>query len=118
MAEDSEGGGRRVRRASIRIPVVAVAQVSRGGARATLVLEDLSLGGLRVRGDIAPLGAAEGDTVTVRLNGRGEKPFDLVGDALVIRADRNALALEWRTDDPTLAEAVLSILDERKDQAE
>src|SRR5689334_7092970 len=96
----------RSRRASARFPVTAEAHITRGSARVSLLVEDLSLGGMRASGDARPLGAQIGHAVHVRVVGGGADPFDLVGDAKVVRVDGEGIAVEWTSADPQVAEQI------------
>lgn len=100
----------RSRRASARFPIAAEAHITRGRARAVLVVEDLSLGGMRAHGDATPLGAQPGHAVHVRITGGDGDPFDVVADARVVRVDGDGLAVEWTSTDPQVAEQIMMIL--------
>jgi hypothetical protein len=108
MSETSRSA--RSRRASARFPVVAEARITRGSARVALAVEDLSLGGMRARGDALALGAQVGHAVHVRIVGGGAEPFDLVGDAKVVRVDGEGIAVEWTSADPQVAEQIMILL--------
>ena len=92
------------------MPVAAEVQISRDAEVATLVVEDLSLGGLRARGDVAPMALVPGETVRLRLSGSGSDPFDIVSDARVVRIESDSVAFEWLLTNPQVAEQILIIL--------
>jgi hypothetical protein len=100
----------RSRRASARFAVAAEAHITRGSKRVSLIVEDLSLGGMRARGDATGLGAQVGQSVHTRITGGGPEPFDLVADARVVRVDGDGLAVEWTSTDPQVAEQIMMIL--------
>ena len=101
----------RSRRASARFSVAAEALITRGSARASLVVEDLSLGGMRAGGDPSGLGAQIGHAVHVRVTGgSGADAFDVVADARVVRVDVDGIAVEWTSTDPQVAESIMMIL--------
>jgi hypothetical protein len=100
----------RSRRASARFNIAAEAHITRGSARAVLVVEDLSLGGMRAAGDPSGLGAQVGQAVHVRITGAGAEPFDVVADARVVRVDGEGVAVEWTSTDPQVAEQIMMIL--------
>jgi hypothetical protein len=93
--------------------VIAQAHITRGSARVSLVVEDLSLGGMRAAGDARGLGAQPGNAVHVRVVGggaNGGEAFDLVGDAKVVRVDEEGVAVEWTSTDPQVAEQIMMLL--------
>jgi hypothetical protein len=90
--------------------VAAEAVITRGSQRVSLVVEDLSLGGMRARGDVTALAAVPGQSVHTRITGGGPEPFDLVADARVVRVDDDGLAVEWTSTDPQVAEQIMMVL--------
>jgi hypothetical protein len=90
--------------------VAAEAHITRGSKRVSLIVEDLSLGGMRPHREPTPLGAQIGQSVHARITGGGEEPFDLVADARVVRVDEEGLAVEWTSTDPQVAEQIMMIL--------
>ena len=110
----SNGATKRARRASARVVVAGAAQISRGHEIATLVVEDLSLGGMRARGSLRPMQLAPGETVRVRLSGTGSDRFDIVSDARVVRIEDGHVAFEWLLVDPQVAEQILILVATRR----
>lgn len=76
----------------------------------TFAVEDLSLGGMRARGDAAQLAARPGEMVNVRVEGMGPDAFEFTADAQVVRVEEGVLAIEWSAADPVVAEHIMMVL--------